>query len=188
MEQISIFPFKSEKIDDNILITNSAGSFFFCSAETERKINANSLNKNLERFLLQKNFGYSEKISLEKAYYDFTTSFRRHVPSKLKYIIIVPTLRCDLNCSYCQVSRANIDAKGFDWNQSMVSAFVSYVEKNADPDIKIEFQGGEPTLRLDLMEEIIYKISKVRPQSSFVVCTNLQNYSENFRKYRNEYY
>ena len=177
----SIVPFRASQLEEKNVVTTMSGSFFFTSGKQLKKLNEDKLDAEFEHFLIKKNFAFPNEISLEKAAHDFNSSFRRHVPSKLKYIIIVPTLRCDLNCSYCQVSRANIDAKGFDWDKSMVSAFVSYVEKNADPDIKIEFQGGEPTLRLDLMKEIINKISIVRPQSSFVVCTNLQNYSENFR-------
>ena len=42
---------------------------------------------------------------------------RRYVPNVLDYIILVPTLRCNLACSYCQVSRASIAAKGYDWSQ-----------------------------------------------------------------------
>ena len=32
--------------------------------------------------------------------------------ARLSYLIVVPTLRCNLSCSYCQVSRAPIKAKG----------------------------------------------------------------------------
>ncbi|MES0200407.1 hypothetical protein [Mesorhizobium sp. M0011] len=42
------------------------------------------------------------------------------------------------------------------------------------PDIKIEFQGGEPLLRVDLLEAVRDLCREKFSQGQFVVCTNLQ--------------
>ena len=55
--------------------------------------------------------------------------------------MIIPTLRCDLKCSYCQVSRVDQNLDGYDWSQETLKNFYSFVEKYGSNNIKIEFQG-----------------------------------------------
>ena len=74
----------------------------------------------------------------------------------------------------CQVSRANQDAKGYDWTNQNLKAAINFIAEKATPGIKIEFQGGEPTLRLDLLRSIIDELNDRLIQPSFVICSNLQ--------------
>jgi len=41
--------------------------------------------------------------------------------------------------------------------------------------MKIEFQGGEPTLRADLVREIMERATRRFDQFEFAICTNLMN-------------
>jgi His-Xaa-Ser system radical SAM maturase HxsB len=107
----------------------------------------------------------------------FLAEKRRLTPAALDYLILVPTLRCNLACSYCQVSRASQHAKGYDWSEGTLSAVLELVTSLDAPAIKIEFQGGEPTLRPDLL----LKVMDAVPEGidvQFVVCTNLQSLSD----------
>lgn len=103
---------------------------------------------------------------------------RRYVPNVLDYIILVPTLRCNLACSYCQVSRASIAAKGYDWSPETLAAIKKIVTALEAPSVKLEFQGGEPTLRPDLIREVIAAVP-AHVDASFVICTNLQELNSN---------
>lgn len=69
--------------------------------------------------------------------------------------IFVVTLRCDHSCQYCQVSRAAIDARGFDMSLEDARAAVERVFESPSPHLTIEFQGGEPSLRFDLVRAIV---------------------------------
>ena len=64
--------------------------------------------------------------------------------------------RCDLKCSYCQVSRADVTAKGLIGTLLQLKFVI--VKHNTDEELKIEFQGGEPTLRMDLVQNIITEV------------------------------
>ena len=75
-------------------------------------------------------------------------------PADLSYIILVPTLRCDLKCAYCQVSRVDEDRQGFDWTEAQVSDVLTFLDGLATPKIQIEFQGGEPLLRVDILQRV----------------------------------
>src|SRR3546814_10355610 len=52
---------------------------------------------------------------LGRAGHAYAVSQRLAAAGPLDYLILVPTLRCNLSCSYCQVSRVNADRSGFDW-------------------------------------------------------------------------
>jgi His-Xaa-Ser system radical SAM maturase HxsB len=92
---------------------------------------------------------------------------------ELDYLILVPTLRCNLSCSYCQVSRVTDKAQGFDWSDDTLAAVLAFIDALPTDHIKIEFQGGEPTLRPDLMQAVIDRCDRFALKQ-FVICTNLQ--------------
>ena len=98
--------------------------------------------------------------------------------TRLSYLIVVPTLRCNLSCSYCQVSRAPINAKGYDLSEDNVERLERYIEAHGQDGMKIEFQGGECTLRLDLIERIIEFTERCFTSIEFVLCTNLLEFGE----------
>jgi His-Xaa-Ser system radical SAM maturase HxsB len=95
----------------------------------------------------------------------------------LDYLIFVPTLRCNLSCSYCQVSRAPVDQLKFDWTEETLGHVVALLASLETDHIKIEFQGGEPTLRLDLIEAVIRAADRFVTKQ-FVICTNLAHLSD----------
>lgn len=95
----------------------------------------------------------------------------------LDYLILVPTLRCNLSCSYCQVSRAPVDQPRFDWSEETLGHVLDLIASLDTPAIKIEFQGGEPTLRLDLVEAVINACDRF-DEKQFVICTNLSSLDE----------
>jgi len=95
----------------------------------------------------------------------------------LDYLILVPTLRCNLSCSYCQVSRAPVDQPKFDWTEETLGHVLALLTGLETDHIKIEFQGGEPTLRLDLVEAVIRAADRFVTKQ-FVICTNLADLSD----------
>jgi len=109
--------------------------------------------------------------------YDYDLAQRIVRAGSMDYLILVPTLRCNLSCSYCQVSRAAENASGFDWSESTLDAVLSRLDEIPGDRIKIEFQGGEPTLRPDLIEAVISRSERF-PERQFVICTNLQHVDE----------
>ncbi len=91
--------------------------------------------------------------------------------------MMVITLKCSNKCSYCQVSAEGDDAKGFDMSPEVARRVVDYIFKSPSPSIKIEFQGGEPTLNWETLQETVLYAKRVnqkyQKRVDFVVCTNL---------------
>lgn len=74
--------------------------------------------------------------------------------------IFVVTLRCDHACGYCQVSRAAEGAAGFDMSWEDARAAIDRVFEAPTQALTVEFQGGEPALRFDLVERIVLEIER----------------------------
>jgi len=91
--------------------------------------------------------------------------------------IFVVTLRCDYTCKYCQVSRRMESADDFDMSQETAIAALNLVFMSPSKAIKIEFQGGEPLLNLDLIKFIVKKANEInvseKRELQFVITSNL---------------
>ena len=108
----------------------------------------------------------------------FRRAQRRYIPDELSYLVLVPTLRCNLSCSYCQVSRVPEHATGFDWSRETLDAVLALINTLNTPSLKVEFQGGEPLLTLPHLVEIRETCRQRFERAEFVVCTNLQSVSD----------
>jgi His-Xaa-Ser system radical SAM maturase HxsB len=62
---------------------------------------------------------------------------------------------------------------GFDWGKEDLRKFEKFIEGAGGDSIKLEFQGGEPTLRVDLIKSIIEICEKYFQRCEFVICSNL---------------
>jgi His-Xaa-Ser system radical SAM maturase HxsB len=72
--------------------------------------------------------------------------------------ILVPTLGCGHSCRYCQVSRA-LDSDGFTMSQHDLEAACDAIFESPTATLTVEFQGGDPLLRFDLVRHAIERIT-----------------------------
>ena len=172
---MNLFPFQFHNVLDKKLITNDAGEFFLTSEKNLKNMIDRNIDQNFSDFLFDKGFQYKEENDLYWNNFKFKLIKRKKIPDKIGYYMIIPTLRCNLNCTYCQVSRADENAKNYDWEEEHLNLFYQLIESNNHKHIKIEFQGGEPTLRSDIIKKILDWTSANNIKAELVICTNLQN-------------
>lgn len=95
--------------------------------------------------------------------------------------IIVPTLQCEHSCRYCQVSRA-LDAQGHTMSVADLDAACDSIFESQAPTLTVEFQGGDPLLRFDLVERAILRIQTTNVQEKrrirFVLASTLHQLDE----------
>lgn len=168
-----LFPFRFSKNGDRYLFSNDSGDFFFSKDEFLVRMVEGSLSDEDHDFLLETGFAYGAKGDFYWNSFSRRLSARRFVGPKLNYIIAVPTLRCDLQCSYCQVSRADQDARGYDWTDECTARFLKFIDQQAADPLKIEFQGGEPSLRMDIVARVVRHCRQAGRTATFVICSNL---------------
>lgn len=152
------------------MASDATGRFFLVEANRRAE-------SRLPAFLRTCGFAFAGEDHLEHTSWEARRLARRTSASKLDYLILIPTLRCNLSCSYCQVSRAPLSASGFDWSEDVVARIETMIDGLVTDQIKIEFQGGEPTLRLDLIERIIQRCDRFS-EKRFVICSNLARVDE----------
>lgn len=175
---MTVFPLKFRQAAvEGLLFADDAGGYFRSDQSFLERYAFGQLNASDTRFLAENGHSFATEGDLDFTGFAYRWAKRLHVPTELQYLILVPTLRCNLACGYCQVSRVNEGAAGFDWNHDTLGHVIQFLDKLPTTRIKIEFQGGEPLLRLDLLEAVRTFVRQRFDEAEFVVCTNLQTVS-----------
>lgn len=158
--------------DGRALAVNDSGRFFTTDEAFLDRLIDDTLSAADHDFLLREGHAFEREGDLAYLAHLRGIARRACAPEKLEYLILVPTLRCDLACSYCQVSRAALDSCGHDWTAETLERVLNMLDGLTTEAVKIEFQGGEPTLRPDLIRAVMERARRFE-QRQFVICTNL---------------
>lgn len=90
--------------------------------------------------------------------------------------IIVPTLQCAHSCKYCQVSRS-LEDMGHTMSLEDLDNTCTTIFESPSKTLTVEFQGGDPLLRFDLVKHAILRIEALNSTEGrtlrFVVATTL---------------
>ena len=100
--------------------------------------------------------------------------------------IIVPTLQCEHSCQYCQVSR-RLDDVGHSMTPAQIDATCETIFQSQANALTIEFQGGDPLLRFDLIQRAIDLIQKMnfdhKRRIRFVIASTLHQLTSEMCEY-----
>jgi uncharacterized Fe-S cluster-containing radical SAM superfamily protein len=148
--------------DQRIIMTDDSGCYFMANRDFVERYALGHLTEADATFLQKNGHTYQDEGDLSHTAFMSRWVQRQHVGGDSAYVILIPTLRCDLKCSYCQVSRAPLTV-------------LDHLPGN---EIQIEFQGGEPFLRLDHIKAVAEFARQRFHRVHFVVCTNLQTLND----------
>lgn len=190
-----LLPFRFERLDSTSeLLVNEIGDYIILPAGSVERIVNRSLsqdedtelfNKLLTNFFISEN-PFPEYFRLLETRYATKKSF---LDSFTALHIVVITLRCNQDCHYCQVSkvRKSDSVTKYDMEVETLYRTIDMIFKSPNPRLTIEFQGGEPLLRFDLIKEAVeYAKGKNEGEHRklvFVICTNLNYANEEILKY-----
>mgnify|MGYP001755560140 FL=1 len=186
-----LLPFRFERFDENkYLLTNEVGEYIFLSNEDFQCFVDGKLDEYSELFydLASKQIATTDKT--EDVVRMLATKFRTKKSILRDFTslhMIVPTLRCNSSCIYCQVARKNMDDHSADMTKKTAKNVVKTIFQSPSPFIKIEFQGGDPSTDFDMVKYIIEEAEWQnlfkRRELDFVICTNLTLLNEDMVKY-----
>jgi len=174
-------PFRFERLNrEEIFLSNEVGEFYFISNEEFQKFINYMLNTSSQTFLDLKSKQMLTDTDIDPVVEMLATKYR----TKKSFLndftslhMIVPTLRCNSNCIYCQVSRKEATSGYFTMSKPTAKKTVDMIFKSPSPSIKIEFQGGEPLLAFDIVKYIIEYAEWInlfkKKHLEFVICSNL---------------
>ncbi|WP_241072906.1 His-Xaa-Ser system radical SAM maturase HxsB [Achromobacter insuavis] len=177
---VEIMPFQIRALENDWLAVSSAGDHMFLSKEhalslmqghiselpllLQAELKASHLTANLKRN------GSRRLLASRRA------ARRETVTGDPSLHIIVPTLQCAHSCQYCQVSRSLTDTGHTIKHADLLATCDSIFESKA-PTLTIEFQGGDPLLRFDLVQTAITRIHERNQlenrQLRFVIASTL---------------
>ena len=175
---MNIWPLRFREQQNETFFADEAGGWFRSSEAFLSRYAEGELNYKDHEFLRLRGHTYETEDDLSFIGFAYRWANRQSTVRPLSYVMLIPTLRCNLNCTYCQVSRAAQNAQGYDWSAQTLEAVLDFLNTIESDHIKIEFQGGEPLLRIDLLEQVRNFCRNRFAKSEFVVCTNLQSVGE----------
>jgi His-Xaa-Ser system radical SAM maturase HxsB len=190
----TILPLRFRRIDGMVLITGEAGDFHFLEPNDFHDFIEENLDSNHPDYhdLKSKDFLAEGQEDLVRAI-DMTATRYRSRKHFLNFFtslhMMVITLRCNQRCEYCQVSCEGEEALKTDMSPDTARKIVDVIFMSPSPDIKIEFQGGEPLLNWAAIEATVeYAKEKnlvAGKRLSFVICTNLTAIDEEKLRFLN---
>jgi len=175
--QYQINNYRIKKLNGKFLLTTDHGSWLFLTSKEFVLLESHLVHKNLKLFKKLEEVGIIITLQNKKNIINSLRERYNYLSPGPSLHILIPTLRCNLKCIYCHASSKPIDAKGFDMDEVTAKKTVDFIFQTPSPSITIEFQGGEPLLKFDLIKYIIAYSKNVnkryKKNVAFSVVTNL---------------
>jgi uncharacterized protein len=178
-----LLPFDLEIISEtNVHISNMLGEYLTLSKEhiselIEQKL---EIDSRLYKELKRKFFIFDDTDEINTVIDLLSTRFRTKnqlISNFTGLHIFVVSLRCEHSCSYCQVSRQNVESVDFDMTEEIALKAIDLMFKSPSPSLKVEFQGGEPLLNFKTIQFVVNKAKErnaiEKRDIAFVIATNL---------------
>lgn len=177
--------FRAKEVCGKILLTNDSGRYIFLDKKEYERFLKDDIDQELKKELYEKEFLLDEKnmdnavCSVQKKY--------QHLFQGTSLHIVVPTLRCNHKCLYCHSSVLDESSNKGDMDKETGRKTVDFIFQSPSKNIVIEFQGGEPLLNFDTMQEIIEYAEKKnineKKNLRFDLATNLSKMDKDILKY-----
>jgi His-Xaa-Ser system radical SAM maturase HxsB len=176
-----LLPFQFRKFPDGrVLLSSPSGDFVFCTAEDFEAVRKAEMRPNSDLYSILKSKGFVADKNLDLAIELNAIQLRSRKAFLNDFTalhMMVLTARCNFCCDYCHASSADSSQSELDMGIDTAERCVDLIFESPSPDIKIEFQGGEPLLNWDVLTHTVLYAERLsekkRKRLDFVVCTNL---------------
>jgi uncharacterized protein len=176
-----ILPFRYRHLNDHILLVNDVGDYQLLNKDVFKQFTTKTLSKNSEIYFNLQAKGMLCQDNIAQTINWLATRYRtkkRYLYEFTSLHMFVVTIRCNQKCSYCHASSVG-DTKeiNYDMDAETARKCTELVMQSPSKHIKIEFQGGEPTLNFKVIREIVLLSKKLNENLhknlEYVICTNL---------------
>ena len=164
----------TKKYDDGVLLTNDFGKWCFLTLNEYNKFLFKDLNDDLFK-KLQKNMMILTDDNFDAISHQFN-DYYWYLGQGTSLHILIPTLRCNLTCKYCYAYRVPEETANKDMTEEIMDKTLDFIFSTPSPNQNIEFSGGEPLLRFDLIKRAILRAENLALSTSkkvhFSIITN----------------
>ena len=190
-EPYTILPFRFERFDDKeTLVTNEVGEYIFLSNIDFEKFVNYELDPKSDIFMDIASKQIATTDNVKDVVAMLATKFRtKKAPLRnfTELHMVVPTLRCNSSCIYCQVKRNEQENHSADMTKNTAKNTVRTILECPSKFIKIEFQGGDPSVTFEMVQYIIEEAElqnlRTRKCLEFIICTNITLLTPKMVKY-----
>ena len=181
-----LLPFRFGRLDaERYVLTNDVGEYALATRDELVAFAGHELetSTSLYRDLKARHFLFDDesRVALDLLALKYRTRAAPIADLTGLHIFVV-TLRCDHSCHYCQVSRQTEDKAAFDMSREHAEKALQIVFDSPSLALKIEFQGGESLLNLELIRFIVERATELNATSKrdlqFVIASNLTHLDE----------
>lgn len=182
------YPYYFKKICDDYLLVNMVGEHIFLNSDEFKFMACEKYDKLSDSKIMEL---VSRNFIVELENREFTEDLLaiklRSRKDFLNYFtflhMVVLTLRCNCICDYCHASSAGLAAFNTDMNFEIAKNVLDKIFESPTSEIKIEFQGGEPSLNWDVLKYFVLDAERRikfynNRYLNFVICTNLFSLSD----------
>ena len=188
-----LLPLRFARKNESVFLTNEVGDFTYLEKDIFEEFISHKLDKGEEYYNLKsKFFLYDQPLPaiLDILATRYRTRCRFLYENTALHMFVV-TLRCNQRCSYCHAASEGLSTPGqFDMNQDTAIKSVEFAFQSPSPNVKIEFQGGEPLLNFDIVKLIIEHAEQInadhKKHIEYVICTNLVALTEEHLRFFKE--
>lgn len=176
-----LLPLNFTELDaDSYVLTNFVGEYHVLPRPRTHEFLTHTLSGSSAEYLDLKSKHFlldqDSEVAIDLLALKTRTRFERMSNFTGLHLFVV-TLRCEHSCPYCQVSRQNDDRADFDMSVATADKALDLVFQSPSPNLKIEFQGGEPLLNFPLIRHIVQgalvRNAIAKRNLGFVIATNL---------------
>lgn len=169
--------YRAKKFGRKYFVTTDHGSYCILLEKEFDKLNRGRIDNKLKNKLEEKEIILNDKNMGEAV--RLIRNRNSFLFSGASLHIVVVTLRCNMNCIYCQASSKPVGRKEFDMSKEVAKKTVDFIFQTPSKSITIEFQGGEPLLNWGVVKYIIeYAKEKNREARKNMIITMVSNLTE----------
>lgn len=175
-----LLPFRYELQEEKVFLTNEVGEYVYLTKKEFQDLKEFKIKPNSELFYDLKSKWIISSGNIDSTINALSIKYRTKKGFLFEFTtlhMIVTTLFCNSDCSYCHASSKNPNDKSFSINIKTAKNIVNTILKSPNKKIKIEFQGGEPLMNYNIIKFIISYTkalnSNIKKDIEFVVCSNL---------------
>lgn len=154
--------YRVHNFDENhILITVDNGSWVVLNKREFKLLRTMSIDEDKNLFAILEEKGIIITKRNYKKIIENTKTRLYHLFNGVSLHIVVPTLRCNLKCVYCQASSRPFDKKEYDMTKETADKVINFIFQSPSKYYTIEFQGGEPTANFEIIKYIVERMKEI---------------------------
>jgi His-Xaa-Ser system radical SAM maturase HxsB len=181
-----LLPFRFVRLDSvRYVLSSFVGEYCVVGREVLEKLVSKTLQPDGNAYSMLKSRHFFYESGETSALQLLATKYRTKQAPLAEFTslhMIVPTIRCNTSCVYCQVSHKGSSAGSCDMSEAAADRAIEFMFRSPSSHLKLEFQGGEPLLNFEMVQYIVestrQREQQVGRKVSIIICSNLSLISE----------